>query len=558
MLKNPDTGATFTVIQQDSTPSTATVSTSVTLDTSSGSIIVPNVALNGRQSKILVTDYKFGSQTLLYSSADVLTSGVFDIDVLVLYLKVGQVGQFAFKGATQLSFNTTGNTKVAGTTSSAQQTFTYTQSAGATVVKFSNGVLLYLLDQETAWKFWAPSTVVTPYTVPDKRLFILGPYLVRNASINHKVLRISGDNDNSTTLEAYLGDLPIETIEWNGNRLAATKTLYGAYTASIPGAESRAISLPSLDRWHSADSLPEVDPAYDDSKWTICNKTQTLASVAPISLPVLYGSDYGYYAGAKIYRGYFDGTAATSVNLTCSGGSGFGWNAWVNGVFLGGHNGSGSIATSSVALGLPRSALKASNNVLTVLVDYHGHDQASSGPGVGNPRGILGALLLPGGTRETSGFKQWKIQGNAGGSGNIDPVRGPMNEGGLLYERLGWAMPGFDTGSAPSSTPFNNSSPLAGFTGAGVRFYTTTFHLNLDSDLDVPLGIQLGAPAGTVARVMVWVNGYQYGKYVPHLGPQTRFPVPPGILNNRGEKHVGAEHLVANASGGQAQSSGAG
>jgi len=27
---------------------------------------------------------------------------------------------------------------------------------------------------------------------------------------------------------------------------------------------------------------------------------------------------------------------------------------------------------------------------------------------------------------------------------------------------------------------------------------------------------------------------YQYGKYVPHIGPQTRFPIPPGILNLQG------------------------
>lgn len=27
---------------------------------------------------------------------------------------------------------------------------------------------------------------------------------------------------------------------------------------------------------------------------------------------------------------------------------------------------------------------------------------------------------------------------------------------------------------------------------------------------------------------------YQYGKFVPHVGPQTRFPIPPGVINNRG------------------------
>lgn len=37
---------------------------------------------------------------------------------------------------------------------------------------------------------------------------------------------------------------------------------------------------------------------------------------------------------------------------------------------------------------------------------------------------------------------------------------------------------------------------------------------------------------------MFWVNGYQYGKYVPHIGPQTKFPIPPGILNTQGENHL--------------------
>jgi len=38
---------------------------------------------------------------------------------------------------------------------------------------------------------------------------------------------------------------------------------------------------------------------------------------------------------------------------------------------------------------------------------------------------------------------------------------------------------------------------------------------------------------------MLWINGYQFGKYVPHIGPQTRFPVPPGVINNRGLNTIG-------------------
>lgn len=502
---------------------------SANLNTSQGLITVPNVNLNGRQSKILVTDYSFGNSLLLYSSVDILTYGVFEVDVLVFYLEEGQTGQFALQtGLKAINHTTYGSSDITLTTSGNDATIVYTQGAGKTVLELG-GVLIYLLDQPSAWQFWAPSTTTNPDVKPDEQIFVLGPYLVRNASVSHGVVHISGDNDNSTIIEVYTGDSDIQTIDWNGIRLDAVKTPYGSVTALIPGSENRTISLPPLANWRSADSLPEKLSSYDDSKWTVCNKSTTLSPVAPLTLPVLFSSDYGYYVGAKVYRGYFDGTNFTFVNITCSGGLAFGWSAWLNGVLVGGNVGNASLTTTNAVLSLPPSALQASNNVLTVVVDYHGHDETSTAKGVENPRGILGASLIPSTNVASTGFKLWKVQGNAGGSANIDPVRGPMNEGGLYGERVGWHLPSF----TPDST-FDRSSPFIGLNSSGIRFYVTTFHLNLDSDLDVPLGIELGAPAGTVARVMIWINGYQYGKFVPQIGPQTRFPIPPGVINNRG------------------------
>lgn len=31
------------------------------------------------------------------------------------------------------------------------------------------------------------------------------------------------------------------------------------------------------------------------------------------------------------------------------------------------------------------------------------------------------------------------------------------------------------------------------------------------------------------------MNGYQYGKFIPQIGPQTRYPFPPGVINNQGK-----------------------
>jgi len=517
------------VVQQATTSSTASVTFSANLNTSQGLITVPDINLNGRQSKILVTDYSFGAHSLLYSSVDVLTYGTFGIDVLVLYLEQGQTGQFALQTGSDIANHTIyGPTKVTVTPSSNLTTVVYTQGAGKTILQI-DGVLVYLLDQPSAWEFWAPPTTINPDVKPDQQIFVLGPYLVRNASISHGVVHISGDNDNSTTIEVYTGDPDIQTIDWNGIRLNAVKTPYGSVTAQIPGSENRTISLPPLANWRSADSLPEKLSTYDDSKWTVCNKSTTLSPVAPLTKPVLFSSDYGFYTGAKIYRGFFDGTTFTSVNITCSGGLAFGWSVWLNGVFIGGNVGNASLTTTTEILSLPPSSLRTTNNLLTVVVDYHGHDETSTAKGVENPRGILGASLIPSTNGSSTGFNLWKIQGNAGGSANIDPVRGPMNEGGLYGERVGWHLPSF----TPDSS-FDRSSPLTGFNASGIRFYITTFHLNIDSDLDVPLGIELSAPAGTVARVMIWVNGYQYGKFVPQIGPQTVFPIPPGVINNRG------------------------
>lgn len=322
----------------------------------------------------------------------------------------------------------------------------------------------------------------------------------------------------------YTGNSKVTKIKWNGKEIPTKKTAYGSLTGSAPGVQNAKVSLPTLKSWKAQDTLPEIKPGYDDSRWTICNKTTSVNSVAPLTLPVLYSGDYGYHAGTKIYRGRFDGVSATGANLTVQNGVAAGWAAWLNGVYVGGDIGDPALAATSAELLFNSSTLRETDNILTVVMDYTGHDQANVSPnGAQNPRGILGATLLGG------NFTSWRIQGNAGGEANIDPVRGPMNEGGLYGERLGWHLPGYKASKTAIS-----DSPLDGVSGAAGRFYTTTFKLDLDSDLDVPIGLQVGA-SDFPAVVQIFMNGYQFGHYLPHIGPQTRFPFPPGVINNRGE-----------------------
>ena len=57
------------------------------------------------------------------------------------------------------------------------------------------------------------------------------------------------------------------------------------------------------------------------------------------------------------------------------------------------------------SMDLPASLLKSKDNVITFLVDYHGHGETSTAYDVENPREILGVHLLPGGTSTATEFK---------------------------------------------------------------------------------------------------------------------------------------------------------
>lgn len=515
VLKNPQSGARFYVLQQASTPSNAVVTFDTHLQTSAGLVVASGVQLNGRQSKIATTDYRAGGHTLLYCSTDILTWGSFNTgDVLVLYADVGQTSEFAFKGRhDNMRFTKHGTANVttapiqmngtSGSGSSPHTKYVYTQTAGSTVLQFSSGLIVYLLDKTTAWNFYALPLSPNPMVSPDDQIFALGPYNIRNATLANGVVTLIGDNANTTTLEIYAGSTA-HGINWNGNKLKTTRTPYGSLIATAAGADKQSVELPELS-WVVANSLPESERHYDDSRWVVCSNTTTLSPVPPLTLPVLFSSDYGYYAGVKLYRGYFDGKDASSANITVQGGRASGFTAWLNGIFVGMAPGNAAQSSVSATLDFSNATMYKKRNVLTIVTDYTGHDETSTGPaGVENPRGILGASLFDS-TGTGLNFTEWKIQGNAGGNANIDPVRGPMNEDGLHGTRLGWHLPGF----VPKGAAWTSGSPLKGLQQSGINWYISHFTLDLDADLDVPVGIELNAPSGTMASVQIYVNGYQ-------------------------------------------------
>lgn len=260
--------------------------------------------------------------------------------------------------------------------------------------------------------------------------------------------------------------------------------------------------------------------------------------------------------GNSIYRATFPSSSQTGVYLNITGGTAFGYSVWLNSDFIGSYLGSPSSGTGIVSLSFANATLAAdgADNVLVVVMDNSGHDQTS---GATNARGIFNATLL-GPDDASYSFSSWKIAGTAGGENNIDPVRGPYNEGGLYAERVGTHLPGYP--DSDWATVVSNATTLA-VPSAGIRVFRTVVPLAVPTGLDVSVSFLLSAPGnGTTSstfvseytnqvRVLLFVNGYQYGRFNPYIGNQINFPVPTGILNYNGNNTIAVTVWSQNAQG---------
>ncbi|KAJ5131389.1 Glycoside hydrolase family 35 [Penicillium bovifimosum] len=535
-LRNPETNGAFYATFHSNTSLATNEPFHLKVNTSVGALTVPKYAssiqLNGHQSKILVTDFKFGSKTLLYSTAEVLTYAVFDKKpTLVLWVPTGESGEFSIKGAKRGSIKKCeGCSQVKFSKEHGGLTTSFTQHGGKTVLEYDDGVRVIVLDRTTAYEFWAPALTNDPFVPEDESVLVQGPYLVRSAKLSGSKLAITGDVVNATTLEIF-APKAVKSVTWNGKKVHTHMTDYGSLMGSLSAPKS--IQLPALTTWKSKDSLPERFQSYDDSgaAWVDANHMTTLNPRTPTTLPVLYADEYGFHNGVRLWRGYFNGTA-TGAFINVQGGSAFGWSAWLNGNFLASQLGDPLTSQSNLTLSFSNTTLSTTTpNTLLILHDDTGHDETT---GALNPRGILDAVL------HNSSFTHWRLAGTAGGNSNLDPVRGAYNEDGLYAERLGWHLPGFDDTDWHQEQQPVDSSVLS-FTGATVRFFRTTVPLDLPRGMDISISFVLSTPRDSTKhyRAQLFVNGYQYGRYNPHVGNQVVFPVPVGILDYKGVNTLG-------------------
>ncbi|KAL2816018.1 beta-galactosidase [Aspergillus cavernicola] len=483
------TSSNFYIVRHSDLTSLESSPYKLRVHTSIGNLTIPqlggSLSLNGRDSKIHVVDYNVGGIKLIYSTAEIFSwKKAHAKSVLVLYGGENELHEFGLPVHVGLPRETEGDGVVARRSKNAI-IVQWNVEGSRRVLTFGNGLEIHLLWPNEAYNYWAldlPRGRQGLYAAPSRAqdsVIVKAGYLLRTAEISGRTLHLTGDVNATTPVEVISTPTVVSSIVFNGKRLSTT------YKAG---------------RLRYINSLPELDATYD-SDWTHCNLTQSNNPRSLSTTTSLYASDYSYHAGSLLYRGTFTATSSeSSIYLLTEGGFAYGHSVWLNSTYLGSWEGNPKTMFYNQTFPLSNPLKRGAKYTITVLIDHMGLD----------PRGILDYQLTG---RDKSSIT-WKLTGNLGGEQYQDHTRGPLNEGALFAERQGYHLPG-----APTRR-WKKTSPTDSIPAPGVGFYVTEFDLFIPVGYDIPLSL--------------FVNGWQFGKYINHIGPQYRHPIPEGILNYSG------------------------
>jgi len=307
-----------------------------------------------------------------------------------------------------------------------------------------------------------------------------------------------------------------------------------------------AYTLPDLAKlaWTRRMDSPEAQPNFDDGAWLKADNRASAAQTWTLperGQPTLAMSDYGFHHGDVWYRGQVDikDAKANQLDLFFGGGGGGMIQVWVDGRFLGQQDlDTGRQfpeTTDSVKFGF--KDLAPGKHVIAVMVRNNSHNwDLMADDAHREARGLISASLGSKGGRRFAVPIDWRIQGNRGGEDIADKLRGPLNNGGLFGEREGWYLPSANANGWQAAS--TSDAPPA----PGTYWLRTQVKLDLPKGHDIQLGLAFGDTAKPRSerenRALIFVNGWNMGQFIAHIGPQRVFVIPPGILDPNGNNTI--------------------
>lgn len=520
-LVNPDTGAHVYVTRNDGTkPVTAE------LPTNAGKL---RITVPARDARMLATGLRLGKRRMKHSTAQpVMRVSAGARDVAMFAGRRGEMADLVLDCPQEP--DVTRLDPEAGWAYEGGELHVSAPlgEAGLSRVLVTGGetetpLVLLFADDDTSMRIF-------PYDTAAGTLVVYGPALLRHAEVHGSEVRLTGDLDGASVMEVW-GPRGVDTLVWNGRRVPTRTTLSGSLmtTAPLPGVPE--VRLPELTGWRMRTENPEAGPSFDDSGWRRADRTSSYSTTpVPKGGPVLFADDYGFHYGDVWYRGTFTGsTGIEAVRLAYSSGTQGLLMAWLDGEPLGTHRLPVPDKTTTIRKGTweatatfpVRPELRSpGRHVLSVLVRRMQHDQDGKGDDTHKAARGLTSVSFTGAAPRVS----WRLQGERG----LDPVRGPLNTGGLYGEREGWHLPGLRDGDwEPVTFPREERRQ-------GVTWYRTTFRLSVPGDVDASVGLRLEDDPYRAYRAQIFLNGWNMGQYINNVGPQHTFVLPNGILRTRG------------------------
>ncbi len=507
--------------------------------------------LNGQDGKLFLANLALARQHLVYTTSDTQTFFAQGTrDIALLYGRAGETGEtvLRFKSAPKVEvLEGTATSAFDRKTGDLKLSYTHKGLIRLRISGAGKPALLLLIgDDATAQAFWRQDTNAGPVMERSDAL-------IREARISSGKLELTGDTQAASPVEIWAPQ-GVTSITFNDQPTGARPTASGSLlTDTIPGPDAIVVpDLMALD-WQRRVDSPEANPAFDDSKWRAADLTSSAAIPAtqpPAGQPVLSMSDYGFHHGDVWYRGRFTvaaGEVRDHIDLNYGGGGAGMLQLWIDGKFIGQDevpSGKARPQTTNIAK-FALTALPPGAHEISVMVRNHSHNwDLSASDEHKEARGLISVSLMQSGGTAFATPITWKIQGNTGGEEIADLVRGPMNNGGLYGERLGWYLPkGGDAEKAdPTGSTWQTARPDDAPPAPGTYWLRAEVPLDFPKGHDVQLGLVIGDAmkprSSHVTRALIFVNGWHVGHFAANVGPQRTFVIPPGILNPNGKNTI--------------------
>ncbi len=213
------------------------------------------ITLDGRDSHVIVANYRLGEAQLQYSTSEIMTSATIgDRDVAVLYGDQGSDGETVLRYGTKPTVTVNGGTvSTSWDPATGDLRLNYTHQGLIRVSISAAGqrpLLLLLGDKATAKTFWRQDTANGP-------VLVRGTHLLRTATSLHggHTLALTGDNADEKNIEVLTS---AAQVTWNGRALGRHTTDTGSRTGMIPVAAP--VHLPALTDWKHAEESPKRPP----------------------------------------------------------------------------------------------------------------------------------------------------------------------------------------------------------------------------------------------------------------------------------------------------------